>query len=397
MAALIPLPARAEGYFRAEQALPPSHSVDVLVWQTDPAAPDSAWDCARADSSAIRPATCRVEPYRHPSSAPGQYLYWAFLNIRPGADRGDLAARDADDEAAFRSWKRPLLALKAGPDSCLYLVVQRDQAAPLAGGRIVCSGLSQCFEAVAKDLEGKDHFIARPEGAGAPKKVMRQGAFSHDPPHALDIGLDGAVALAIPLSGDQQADPNVPYSTGSEAFDFEDYADSRTPPIAVRATALFRDIVGLRLGYAYSSYSLSSEMRSAISQAISGQGGTLDDWKIARKDWTFELLLAYPTVGNSAELPLYGMIGFGRTEFNETAVINGREYPDQGLLANETGFLLGGGAQMRFPYFFLGIEANAYIKDFAFRKATTQPDGSGSEIQIRIYAGSYWRYRFGED
>ena len=389
--------ARAEPYFRAEQALPPSHNVDVLVWLFDSTATDSLWDCARADSSAIKPANCSVRAYSHPNTRPDKYLYGAFLNLGPRSDRADLGAQDDDDQDAFAAWKRPLLAMKMRHDSCLYLVVQRDQLAPLAGGSVPCADLSQGLKGVAADLQGRDHFIARPDGEGSPKKVRRAWAMIHSPPHTLDFGLDAAVGAAAPLSGDTQADANDPFSQGSEAFDFEDYADTKSPPIGFRATMLYRDVVGLRLGYAYTTYDMSSDVQSSLAQSISQQGGVLSDWNISRKDWTVELIAGYPTIGDKVELPVYGMLGFGKSYFNETAVVNGKSYPKQGLLADESSFIIGGGAQIRLPYFFIGVEMNAYVKDFKFRNATQQPDGSGSEIQFRLYAGSYYRIRYGED
>jgi len=391
--------ARAEPYFRAPQALPPSHSVDVLVWLFDSTATDSLWDCARADSSAIKPANCSVRAYSHPNTRPDKYLYGAFLNLGPRSDRADLGAQDEDDQDAFAAWKRPLLAMKMRHDSCQYLVVQRDQLAPLAGGNVPCSDLSQGLKGVAADLQGRDHFIARPDGEGAPKKIRRDWAMIHTPPHTLDFGLDAAVGAAAPLNDDKQADANDPFSQSTQAFDFEDYAETKSPPVAFRATLLFRDLIGLRLGYAYTTYDASSDTKSSLAEAIAQAqpGAVLSDWNISRKDWTLEFIVGYPTIGNTAELPVYGMLGFGKSYFNETAVVDGKSYPHQGVLADESSVILGVGGQIRLPYFFIGAEMNAYIKDFRFRNATQQPDGSGSEIQFRLYAGSYYRIRYSED
>jgi hypothetical protein len=388
--------ALAEPFFRAKQALPPGHDVDVMVWKFDSTAADSLWDCARADSGSIKPVACTVQDYGHPRTKAEKYLYGAFLNLNAGVDRADLGARDEDDESAFSAWKRPLLALKMRRDTCLYLVVQNDELAPLAGGRVPCPDLSQAFKGVAADMRGRDHFIARPQGEAAPKKIRREWTFLHDPPHTLDFGLEAAVAAAAPISKDENADSNDPFSRPSQTFDFEDYADTKTPPLSLRATLLFRDLVGIRLGYAYTTYDMNDDVRSSLAQDIAQQGGVLSDWRISRKDWTCEFLLAYPSAGNTLELPLYGFLGFGKSFFNETAVVNGRDYPNQRLLHDEVSFLFGGGAQIRLPYFTLGVEANLYTKDFSFRNATRQPDGSGSEIQFRLYAGSYYRIRYEE-
>jgi len=390
--------AHASPYFQDRQVLTSDKSADLIVWRVDSttSASDPKWACARADSGFFRFSSCSLRGYERGTTSRDQYLYWAFLNIAPRSDRADLAPRDFGEESFFRGLHRPLLAMKQRNDSCLYLILFRDQLAPLAGGKVSCPDLRSGFEAVGRDLEGRTSLIPQHAESGAGEKIYRKGTVSTDAPHALDVELEGSVALALPLNNDVDADPNDPFSQSKQTFDFEDYAGGDSPPAGLRATLLYADIVGLRIGYAYSTYKMSEDVRSQLAADTSLHGAVLSDWKINRKDYSVELLLGGPFISDGVEFPLYGFMGFSKTYFKETAVIDGRDYPNQNLLSNETAFLIGAGMQLKFPYVYLGLELGALVKDFEFRNAppTEQPDGSGSEIQVRLFLGGYHRTRF---
>lgn len=386
------LPAGAGIIFAEKRVLPYDKTVDVTVWLADTASnpSDSAWICG-SEAGSLKLASCQVRPYVRTSGNRDQYLYWAFLNLSEGSERGDLAPQLDEYQSFFDALQKPLLALKQKGGSCQYLLSFRDSYAPLAAGTVACPDLATALKGVDADLSAKPPLIARTGPDPIGKKVLRRGEFAVGSARAIDWGLEFVPALAFGWSSDE-TDGEGPFATRTERFDFNDFADQEMFPLAVRATMMFRGAVGLRLGYAYSSFSLSDDFMEALRSGFATEGNVLSAWDISRKDISCELVAGVPFTGASAEYALYGSLGFANVDFRETQTVNGKEYQEDLLLKDASAFLIGFGADMKLARcVVIGLELGVMAKDFKMRSVQNQPDGSGNEIQIRFRLGGFYR------
>lgn len=379
-------PAGARTVFAEKQVLPRDNIVDVNLWLVDTASSpqDPAWSCDSAASGPFRLSTCSVRPYARASGPRDEYLYWAFLNLAPASERGDLAPRSPGQEAFFESLERPLLAMKRRGDSCTYLVLFRDSYAPLAAGRVACPDLGGALLAVDADLAGRRNLFPKPRGDKGNKKVIASYALSWDVPQDYDMGVEASASLTLGMSADH-TEGEGPFAREVETFNFSDLANQEIMPLSLRAFILYRGIVGLRIGYSYSSFSLKSGVEEGFRSGLAAQGGTLESWKIARHDYSAEMLLGRTWESSSTRFGMHGILGFAQVDFRETVTINGRKYYDEGLFGDVTGGLLGFGGDVQIGRsIWVGLETCLLIKDFKLRNADTQPDGTGNELQFRL-------------
>ncbi|MDB5105718.1 MAG: hypothetical protein JWP91_3407 [Fibrobacteres bacterium] len=385
-------PAPASVIFTEKQVLTRDKTLDVTVWRPDSAfdAADTAWSCGKAYGT-LNVSSCLVRPYVRTSNVRDQYLYWAFLNLSGGTERADLTPQVEEQEAFFEGLQKPLLALKQKGGTCQYLIAYHDGYAPLAAGTVLCPDLATALRGVEEDMAGHASMVPSRDKAPGSKHVMHRGEFSTDVPNAIDWGLEAAPALAIGWSSDH-TDSAGPFTSEVRTFDFNDLATRDLFPLAVRAFMVYKGSVGLRLGYAYSSFDLASEFKDRIRADLAAQGQTLDDWKIARHDYSLELTAGKPYTNGNAELGWYASIGFAKVDFRETATVSGKDYKDAGLLADQTAFLIGAGGEVKLARcIVMGLELGLMVKDFELRNSTRQPDGSGNEIQLRLRLGGFSR------
>lgn len=384
-------PSRSEVYFAAREVLTADHTVDLMVWRFDSTGTGS-WDCGPSASpgNPFRLSSCLVRPYARGSGQRDGYLYWAFLNLSPHSQRGDLSPRDPDFNAFFDGLQKPFLALKQRGDSCTYLVSYHNSYAPLAAGRVACPDLARGLAAVDADLAGRPYLVPTDEPTDpSEKRVLRAGEFSRDRPRGFDVGLEAGAALAFGISTDH-TEGDGPFAQQVEQVDFNDYADQETMPLALRASITYRDLIGLRVGYAYSAFSMNPEVRRGFQDQFPTV--VVSAWDIARHDWTVDLTLGKPFSNASSEFIFYGTLGWAHANFKETAVIDGRR-TNMEVLADVTGLWLGGGLEIKIARcVLLGFEPGLYIKDFRLQNSTDQPDGSGNEFQFRIRLGGFHRF-----
>jgi hypothetical protein len=379
-------PAEARTVFAEKQVLTRDKIVEVNLWLVDTTSSpqDRAWRCDSAAAEPFRMSACSVRPYARASGPRDEYLYWAFLNLAPASERGDLAPRSSDQEAFFDGLDHPLLAMKRRGDSCTYLVLFRDSYAPLAAGRVACADLDGALRAVDLDLAGRQNLFPKLRSDRGNKRVIASYALSWDFPRDYDVGMEASASLAFGMSADH-TEGEGPFAQEVTTFNFKDLTDQEIMPLSLRAFVLYRGIVGLRVGYSYSAFALESDAESEIRNDLASQGGTLQDWKIARHDYTAELLLGRTIESSRTRFGIHGIVGFAWVDFRETVTINDRKYYNDGLFADVKGGLFGFGGDVQLGRsMLLGLEACLLVKDFEIRNADRQPDGTGNELQFRL-------------
>lgn len=396
-------------YFADSKVLPGNRAVDIKVWlphgtalprpetlpsDSLPAYGDSPaadpWSCAPGNHP-FRPASCQVSTYRRDGLALHEYLYRSFLNLEERTRKGDLAAEAADHRSALDALVRPVIALKVRKDSCLYLIVHNQSYAPAASGRVSCRDLSQALAAIDGDLAGRGVLDEGMQRKPSEKVVLSPGRYVFHAPQVLDLGftLTGTVPLPIPTDTEESAGP---YSQTVERFDLGDLTDVAFLPLALRPYILYRNVVGFRATVEYASFALDEDILSALRSDAAANGVRLDDWRIVRMGYGGELLLGgtYATAG--AETFMAAHFGIFHLVHSEKATLDGKEREVPGLLDDVTAVHLGGSVNFRFRgWCQLGFEMGLLLKDFRLRHATTQPDGTGNEFQIRMNLGGFKR------
>lgn len=389
--------AQAKTWFAQPQVLGPDKAYDLFLWRTDNA-PDAEarWACDGAAGSAFPPVACASAPYASVNGPREAYLDYAFYKAGPSTPRSGLATTLLEQREALAALERPLIAVKQRGDSCAWIALYREENAPSAAGKVACADLRGALAGIGADLEGRFNLVPKPRQAASGKRPLPAYAYGRESmPDRLDYGFEATAGIAIGMSGDETENAGTPFEYTKDAFDFDEFASLSQLPVGLRAYFTYCGGAGLRLGYAYSTYSLDTRVYDAFRNEIASQGGTLTGWDIARHDYSVELLLGLTTPYPGAELGLHGLIGVAKVDFSEKTIINGRTYTD-GALKDQTTFLLGGGFDALFArHLLFGIEAALMIKSFELRGATTQPDGSGNEIQLRLRLGGFDRIVFG--
>ncbi len=396
--ALAATQAHAKLWLTQKQVLPADGIYDLVVWHADTSDGSAKrWACDSLQGEDLQPATCQSHPYAKPTAgARDEYIYSAFLNAAPDARRAELSAKGPAQEAAFDSLSSPVLAIKERGDSCVYLVIFRDSYAPLALGRIACADTRSALREVSRDLAGRKKMVPRPGRSAAAKRAGGGDELSDLTTDRLDYGLEASAGAAIGMSDDKTENEGTPFEQEVQHFDFNDFAELDQVPLGIRAYLSWNGAIGFRAGYAYSTYTLASRIYSGFQADIAAQGGELQAWKIARHDYTFELLFGKMKSNSNADMGAHGILGVIKTDFKETAKISGKEYHNGGILKDETGVILGAGGDILIArHVLFGFEVGLLLKDFALQGTGTQPDGTGNEIQIRFRLGAFERMEWG--
>ncbi|MBF0430554.1 MAG: hypothetical protein HQK83_04710 [Fibrobacteria bacterium] len=284
------------------------------------------------------------------------YLFWAFINLKPGITAKQIKARFLNEEKILNSFINSYLVVRVLSNETYYLLFKPGWNRPVAGGVLTGSFSASTFSDIESDLYSEQSILFEEKSRERPENII-EGLVS--------IGINPT--LLIPTEGDR-------------GYYLGDIMDSDGLPVSFQLWVLYAKIVGLNVKWNRLKWQLSQDMFDPE---------IVSDWTIHQNDILVNILGGYTVpYGKNVESFGFGFLGMGKTFYSdEVQTTSGQTESGEFFLEDVTSYTIGAGAMLKF-FKYVHIEGMAGILFKRFETANGSGiDGSADEIFINLSIG----------